>query len=127
MFLFHRIVMNCTRCNSEDTGVIDSRPLNDAKAIRRRRVCRVCKHRFTTYEVRAGDPSKFQIYPQDVIDAFCDKYPAPGGYYNDFIKNLRSECFTNTQISKIIQQLNSVCHICFNSTSKCSCKKRDRK
>ena len=40
--------MECPDCGSADTGVIDSRPSKDA--IRRRRICNSCEHRFTTYE-----------------------------------------------------------------------------
>lgn len=42
--------MRC-QCGS-DSNVIDSRPLMDGHAIRRRRVCQECKARWTTYEVR---------------------------------------------------------------------------
>lgn len=40
--------MECPDCGSADTSVIDSRPSKDA--IRRRRTCNACQHRFTTYE-----------------------------------------------------------------------------
>lgn len=40
--------MRCPRCSYEDSSVIDSR--SDVNAIRRRRECLSCKHRFTTYE-----------------------------------------------------------------------------
>ena len=42
--------MRCPVCHSQDSRVIDSRPLDDGRAIRRRRSCRACAHRFTTYE-----------------------------------------------------------------------------
>ena len=42
--------MRCTFCDNEDTKVIDSRPIDDGKAIRRRRECEKCGKRFTTYE-----------------------------------------------------------------------------
>jgi transcriptional repressor NrdR len=42
--------MRCPECHSADTRVIDSRPANEATAIRRRRSCGDCRHRFTTYE-----------------------------------------------------------------------------
>ena len=40
--------MECPQCGGDDTNVIDSRPSRDA--IRRRRTCGRCEHRFTTYE-----------------------------------------------------------------------------
>lgn len=42
--------MRCPNCAAEDTRVIDSRPADANTAIRRRRSCPVCDHRFTTYE-----------------------------------------------------------------------------
>jgi transcriptional repressor NrdR len=38
----------CPACRSGDTRVIDSR--DDENAVRRRRECQSCKHRFTTFE-----------------------------------------------------------------------------
>jgi transcriptional repressor NrdR len=42
--------MKCGQCQFLDTKVIESRDVTDGEAIRRRRVCENCKHRFTTYE-----------------------------------------------------------------------------
>jgi transcriptional repressor NrdR len=42
--------MRCPSCSSLDTQVKDSRPTEDAAAIRRRRVCLTCNFRFTTFE-----------------------------------------------------------------------------
>ncbi len=42
--------MQCPFCASSRTRVIDSRPIEDGSAIRRRRLCEVCENRFTTYE-----------------------------------------------------------------------------
>src|ERR671938_291468 len=42
--------MRCPKCGSLDTQVKDSRPTEDAGAIRRRRVCLTCGFRFTTFE-----------------------------------------------------------------------------
>ena len=42
--------MRCNQCKNEDTKVIESREAGDAEAIRRRRECLNCSHRFTTYE-----------------------------------------------------------------------------
>ena len=44
------IVMKCPYCNFEDTKVVDSRPVEDGLATRRRRECTKCKKRFTTFE-----------------------------------------------------------------------------
>lgn len=42
--------MKCPFCGAEDTQVKDSRPAEDAAAIRRRRACPACGARFTTFE-----------------------------------------------------------------------------
>ncbi|HEY1282348.1 MAG TPA: transcriptional regulator NrdR [Acidimicrobiales bacterium] len=42
--------MRCPACRAEDTKVVDSRTAADGAAIRRRRLCLSCGHRFTTYE-----------------------------------------------------------------------------
>jgi transcriptional repressor NrdR len=42
--------MRCPQCASRDSRVVDSRDLDDAATIRRRRECTACGARFTTYE-----------------------------------------------------------------------------
>lgn len=42
--------MRCPQCEAPDTRVVDSRDLDEAFAIRRRRECPACGFRFTTYE-----------------------------------------------------------------------------
>ena len=44
------LLVFCPRCKSEDTNVIDSRLAEDGRAVRRRRECPKCSHRFTTFE-----------------------------------------------------------------------------
>jgi transcriptional repressor NrdR len=42
--------MRCPACGESATRVIDSRAIKENTEIRRRRMCDVCAHRFTTYE-----------------------------------------------------------------------------
>ena len=42
--------MKCSSCGSDDDKVLESRSVRGGVAIRRRRVCLQCGHRFTTYE-----------------------------------------------------------------------------
>jgi transcriptional repressor NrdR len=42
--------MQCSRCHHEDTKVIETRLVKGNHAIRRRRECLGCEHRFTTIE-----------------------------------------------------------------------------
>ena len=44
--------MKCPKCSNYDTKVLDSRVVQDWNAIRRRRECEYCEHRFTTFERR---------------------------------------------------------------------------
>jgi len=42
--------MRCPQCGERESRVVDSRDLDDAATIRRRRECGACTFRFTTYE-----------------------------------------------------------------------------
>src|SRR4029077_5255271 len=42
--------MRCPNCQYDDTKVLDSRPVDEGTAIRRRRECEKCDFRFSTYE-----------------------------------------------------------------------------
>jgi transcriptional repressor NrdR len=42
--------MRCPWCGHEDDKVVDSRPAEQGAAIRRRRECRSCARRYTTFE-----------------------------------------------------------------------------
>jgi transcriptional repressor NrdR len=43
--------VKCPFCGFHGSRVLDSRPVNDGKAIRRRRECEQCEQRFTTFEM----------------------------------------------------------------------------
>ncbi len=45
-----RGIMQCPTCKNNGSKVIDSRPSDDGKSIRRRRECEQCGTRFTTFE-----------------------------------------------------------------------------
>lgn len=45
-----KIFMRCPACQFNGTRVVDSRPVDDNKEIRRRRECESCGFRFTTFE-----------------------------------------------------------------------------
>lgn len=42
--------MRCPFCSADDDRVVDSRLAEDGVAIRRRRECSACSHRYTTFE-----------------------------------------------------------------------------
>lgn len=48
--------MKCPFCGYTDSQVVDSRPTDEGTRIRRRRECKKCKSRFTTYEIIESFP-----------------------------------------------------------------------
>src|ERR1700742_3271433 len=57
--------MRCPYCHIDDKDrVIDSRPVEDGQAIRRRRVCEHCSRRYTTYE-RIEETVRLQVIKKD--------------------------------------------------------------
>lgn len=53
--------MRCPFCDVDDDKVIDSRASDGGRSIRRRRQCRACEKRFTTYEKVEDKVSLFVI------------------------------------------------------------------
>ena len=49
--VIHQKDISCPRCQSDETAVKDSRIANGTR--RRRRLCAICGHAFTTYEIPA--------------------------------------------------------------------------
>ncbi|WP_010630409.1 transcriptional regulator NrdR [Sporolactobacillus vineae] len=80
--------MRCPSCKKDGTKVLDSRPVNSGKAIRRRRECEHCHFRFTTFE-RVEQTPLVVVKKGDTREAFssekilhglikaCEKRPVP--------------------------------------------------
>ena len=64
--------MKCPTCNSIDSRVLDSRPVDDGNSIKRRRECPVCGKRFTTYEVI--DTVPITVIKRDGAHEFFDRH-----------------------------------------------------
>lgn len=64
--------MKCPVCNSADSRVLDSRPVEEGASIRRRRECPNCGKRFTTYEV--VDTVPIAVVKRDGRREFFDKH-----------------------------------------------------
>ncbi len=100
--------MRCPFCGNEDTKVVDSRPIEDKNAIRRRRVCDNCERRFTTYEkietipliVIKKDKNREQ-YDQSKIEAgilrACHKRPVSADDINELIDEIEVEIFNREE------------------------------
>lgn len=80
--------MKCPYCDYSGTKVLDSRPANENKSIRRRRECESCSRRFTTFEmieetpliVIKKDGSREEFSRDKILRGLiraCEKRPVP--------------------------------------------------
>ena len=97
--------MRCPFCDYNGTRVLDSRPFNNNKSIRRRRECEKCERRFTTFEVVEETPlliikkdgTREEFSREKVLRGLvraCEKRPVPlevlENVVNEIEKELRS-------------------------------------
>ena len=80
--------MKCPYCGFDESKVIDSRPADEGRSIRRRRECLSCEKRFTTYETVESLPmvvvkkngSRQSFDRRKVFNGMlraCEKCPVP--------------------------------------------------
>src|SRR5690625_4790204 len=80
--------MNCSNCKNKSTKVLDSRPIEEGRSIRRRRECEECGFRFTTFEriealpliVVKKDGARQEYSREKLIRGLikaCEKRPVP--------------------------------------------------
>ena len=116
--------MRCPSCSYMDSRVLDSRPSQDGKSIRRRRECPACAKRFTTYEVidtvpisvikRNGEREFFDKHKLELgIARACQKRPVDAGQIASSIENeLQNSILneiTSTQIGELVlEQLRDI-------------------
>ena len=103
--------MRCPFCNQDNTRVVDSRPVDDNNAIRRRRMCDACGKRFTTYEkvetipliVIKKDQNR-EPYDRAKIEAgvlrACHKRPIPTEKITELVDSVETEIF-NKELREI--------------------------
>ncbi|CAN5900080.1 transcriptional regulator NrdR [soil metagenome] len=65
--------MRCPYCAADDDRVVDSRPVDDGQSIRRRRECRACRQRFTTFERASHEPLNVRKRDGDIEPFRRDK------------------------------------------------------
>ena len=94
--------MRCSFCGHPDSKVLDSRPVEDGRSIRRRRECLSCGKRFTTYErvvetnllVVKRDGNR-EIFDKTKILAglvrACDKRPVPALVLEQLVADIEKE------------------------------------
>jgi transcriptional repressor NrdR len=111
--------MKCPYCGNEENKVVDSRPVQDGRAVRRRRECLGCNERFTTYEyieavtltVVKSDERREPFDRQKVahgIKLACNKRPVGGKKIEAIVSEIEaqlSELSRNEVTSKYIGEL----------------------
>lgn len=129
--------MQCSHCHHADTKVIESRDVTDGEAIRRRRECINCQHRFTTYErverpqlIVIKNDSTRQLFNREKLLAglyrACEKTPVTTLQLERLVASVEEELYScgETEIpsSKIGQlvmdrlaDLNDVAYVRFAS------------
>ena len=94
--------MNCPKCNSGESKVIDSRSIHSGKSIRRRRECISCQFRFTTYEYiqtnpimvikKSGDREEYNRNKlENSFHLACQKRPVPEEVIQKAIQSIEDQ------------------------------------
>ncbi|MHC0037403.1 transcriptional regulator NrdR [Pseudoneobacillus sp. C159] len=103
--------MKCPSCQHNGTRVLDSRPVDEAKAIRRRRECEECNFRFTTFEkveeipliVVKKEGTREEFSREKVLRGLikaCEKRPVALKELEDIVSEVEKE-LRSTGISEI--------------------------
>ena len=94
--------MRCVFCGHEDSKVLDSRPVEEGRSIRRRRECLSCNKRFTTYErieelpliVVKSDNSRELFDANKILNGLikaCDKRSVPLSVLESIVDEIERE------------------------------------
>lgn len=96
--------MKCGQCGCGDTKVIESRDVDVAQAVRRRRACVNCGYRFTTYE-RLERPQLIVIKKDGTRQLFnrskllaglyqaCEKTPVTSMQLEDLVTSVEQQLY----------------------------------
>jgi transcriptional repressor NrdR len=94
--------MKCPACHHNGTRVVDSRPVDENKSIRRRRECESCAFRFTTFEkveemplvVVKKDGSREEFSREKVLRGLiraCEKRPVSLDSLDEVVFSIEKE------------------------------------
>src|SRR5690554_4062686 len=94
--------MLCPSCQSNSTRVLDSRPSDEGRSIRRRRECEECSYRFTTFErvektpliVVKKDGNREEFSREKVLRGLiraCEKRPVPLEKLEKMVEDVEKE------------------------------------
>lgn len=129
--------MKCHHCGSCENKVIESRDVADGEAIRRRRECLNCGHRFTTYE-RLERPTLVvvkrngtrQLFSREKLLAglqhACEKTPVTNMQLENFVGRIERSLYergdpeiSSTDIGEMVmeglREMNEVAYVRFAS------------
>ena len=129
--------MKCIFCGYDDLKVIDSRPVDELNAIRRRRECNSCGKRFTTYEtiettpilVVKSDGSRQQLDINKIKNGIiksCEKRPVSVKEIDELVANIEKQIYNSLEpeissktigemVMNGLKQLDDVAYIRFAS------------
>ncbi|MBU9714174.1 transcriptional regulator NrdR [Evansella tamaricis] len=103
--------MLCPNCQHNGSRVLDSRPSDEGRSIRRRRECEDCSYRFTTFErvektpliviKKGGNREEFsrEKVLRGIIRA-CEKRPVPLEKLENIVENVERE-IRNQGVSEV--------------------------
>lgn len=98
--------MKCNECQHEDTKVIESRDVADGEAVRRRRMCTLCGHRFTTYE-RIERPQLVIVKNNGVRELYNRRKLLAG-----LLRASEKTSLTNVQIERLVTEVERELYAC---------------
>lgn len=98
--------MKCNECQHEDTKVIESRDVADGEAVRRRRMCVQCGHRFTTYE-RIERPQLVVIKNNGVRQLYSRQKLLAG-----LLRASEKTSVTNVQLERLVTEVERELYAC---------------
>lgn len=98
--------MKCNECQHEDTKVIESRDVAEGEAIRRRRMCVQCGHRFTTYE-RIERPQLVIIKNNGVRELYNRQKLLAG-----LLRASEKTSITNVQLERLVMDVERELYAC---------------
>lgn len=95
--------MKCPRCHQDCSKVIESRDAADGDAIRRRRECLECSHRYTTYE-RVERPN-LAVIKKDGTRELFDRQKLFAAIHRSVGKFLTSEMEIEELVGRVEDEL----------------------
>lgn len=98
--------MLCKQCNSMESKVVDSRPSEDGRQIRRRRECEVCGWRFTTVESYRDQP--LIVIKKDNSSEHFDKQKLMRGLMTATVKRQVPTATLEKLIDSVEEELSSL-------------------